>query len=262
MSVNENIIQLKSGLAHYTVQGAGSPLILMHGWGCNSSTVASIAEVAAENHTVYSIDLPGFGTPGVVEVLSPEPSEIWGTYDYATMLEEFISALGLENPALIGHSYGGRVAIVYASRNKVSRLVLVDAAGVKPHRSLKYYFKVYSYKVLKWLAPKIFGKAKGEELIARYRGKSGSADYNSSTPKMRAVMTKSVNEDLCHLMPSISAPTLLLWGEKDRATPIKDARKMEKLIPDSAVVSFPDAGHYSFLDVPARFSAVLRSFLS
>lgn len=243
------------------MQGEGSPVVLMHGWGCNSSTVASIADVAAENHTVYSIDLPGFGTPGVVEVLSPEPPGIWGTYDYAAMLEEFVKALGIESPTLIGHSYGGRVSIVYASRNKVDRLVLVDAAGVKPRRSLKYYFKVYSYKLAKRLFPVIFGNNKGQEMIARWRGKAGSADYNSSSDKMRAVMSKSVNEDLCHLMPAISAPTLLLWGENDTATPISDARKMESLIPDAAVVSFPGAGHYSFLDAPVQFAAVLRSFL-
>lgn len=74
-------------------------------------------------------------------------------------------------------------------------------------------------------------------------------------------MSKSVNEDLCHLMPSIKAPTLLLWGENDTATPLSDARKMERLIPDAAVVSFTGAGHYSFLDAPAQFAAVLRSFL-
>lgn len=78
---------------------------------------------------------------------------------------------------------------------------------------------------------------------------------------MRAIMSKVVNEDLCHLMPSIKAPTLLIWGENDTATPISDARKMEKLIPGAGLVSFPGCGHYSFLDNPVQFAAVLRSFL-
>ncbi len=262
MQISSHTVSLPSGqVVHFLKQGAGSPVVLMHGWGCNSSTVASVAAVAAENHTVYSLDLPGFGTPGVVEVLSPEPQEVWGTYDYARMLEEFVAAAGIDRPILIGHSYGGRVAIVYASSHPVERVVLVDSAGVKPRRSLACYWKVYTFKAAKFLAPILLGKEKGQELIEKWRNKKGSADYNSSTPKMKAVMSKSVIEDLCHLMPRISAPTLLLWGEKDTATPLRDARRMEELIPDSAVVSFPAAGHYSFLDAPAQFAAVLRSFL-
>ena len=62
-------------------------------------------------------------------------------------------------------------------------------------------------------------------------------------------------------MPFIKAPSLLIWGENDTATPISDARIMEKLIPDAGLVSFKGAGHYSFLDNPAQFKAVIRSFL-
>ena len=78
---------------------------------------------------------------------------------------------------------------------------------------------------------------------------------------MRSILSRVVNEDLCHLMPSIKAPTLLIWGENDTATPLRDARRMERLIPDAGLVSFPGCGHYSFLDNPVQFAAVLRSFL-
>ena len=79
---------------------------------------------------------------------------------------------------------------------------------------------------------------------------------------MRSTMSVSINDDLRHLMPSIEAPTLLMWGELDTATPLRDARIMDKLIPDTGLVVFPGAGHFSFLDEPARFAAVLASFLS
>ena len=75
-------------------------------------------------------------------------------------------------------------------------------------------------------------------------------------------MSRVVNEDLCHLMPEIKAPTLLIWGTNDTATPLADAKKMEKLIPGASLVAFEGAGHYSFLDRPAQFAAVLRSFLT
>jgi pimeloyl-ACP methyl ester carboxylesterase len=78
---------------------------------------------------------------------------------------------------------------------------------------------------------------------------------------MRAILSKVVNEDLKHVMPNIKAPTLLIWGENDTATPLSDAKTMEKLIPDAGLVSFAGCGHYSFLDNPVQFAAVLTSFL-
>ncbi|MDR1671718.1 MAG: alpha/beta hydrolase, partial [Alistipes sp.] len=86
-------------------------------------------------------------------------------------------------------------------------------------------------------------------------------DYNAASPVMRGTMSKVVNEDLRRFMPLIQAPTLLVWGSEDTATPIGDAKIMERLIPDAGLVTFPGAGHYSFLDRPAQFAAVLDSFL-
>ncbi len=239
---------------HYTVQGSGSPIVLMHGWGCNLTTLASIETVAAENHTVYNVDFPGFGK-------SEEPSEVWGVEKYTQLIEAFIKLENIENPILLGHSFGGRVGILYSSRNKVKKLILVDAAGVKPRRSLKYYFKVYTYKIGKCLMPLIYGKKGAQKRIEDMRAKRGSSDYNNASPMMRAILSKVVNEDLKYCMPKITAPTLLIWGENDTATPLRDAQIMEKLIPDAGLVSFPGCGHYSFLDNPFQFAAVMRSFI-
>lgn len=231
----------------------GAPVILMHGWGCNISTVASIRAALDSKMHVFSLDLPGHGK-------SNEPPEVWGVELYTQLVEKFISRLGIKNPALIGHSFGGRIAILLSSRNPVSKIVLVDAAGVKPRRKPKYYMKVYTYKTLKHLLPALLGKEKGKLLLDKYRGRSGSADYNAASPMMRAILSKCVNEDLKHFMPRIKAPTLLIWGENDTATPLGDAKIMERLIPDAGLVSFPQCGHYSFLDNPAGFRAVLKEF--
>lgn len=238
----------------YTVEGEGQPVILMHGWGCNHTTLASIERLLVAKYRVYNVDFPGFGK-------SAEPSEVWGVEEYTQFIETWAKSEGIENPVLLGHSFGGRVGIVYASRNKVDKLVLVDAAGVKPRRSLKYYYKVYSYKLMKHLILAIYGKERGEARLNAERAKRGSSDYSNSTPKMRAILSKVVNEDLKHLMPKISCPTLLIWGEADTATPLSDAKIMERLIPDAGLVSFPGVGHYSFLDNAYQFGAVLKSFL-
>ena len=238
----------------YEVSGNGRPLVLMHGWGCSLETVRSVAAEAAKTHTVYNIDFPGFGQ-------SPEPSEVWGVEEYTRLIEKFIRHLGLERPVLAGHSFGGRVSILLSSRNEVDKVVLIDAAGVKPSRSLKYYAKVYRFKAYKWVIKHTLPKQKAESLIRKMRNKRGSADYNSASDRMKAILSKVVNEDLTPVMDRIKAPTLLIWGANDTATPLKDAKKMEKLIPDSGLVVFENAGHYSFLDNAHGFRAVLSSFL-
>ena len=220
---------------NYATYGDASapPMVLMHGWGCTHKTVESIALAAAETHHVYSVDFPGFGD-------SQEPPEPWGTEEYTIFIEQMCRELGIMEPVLAGHSFGGRVAITFASRNKVSNW----------------------FKFKKRILQLALGREKAAQVLDRLRAKAGSADYRNSSPMMRRILSRVVNEDLCHLMPLISAPTLLIWGSDDTATPLSDAQKMERLIPGSGLVNFPGASHYSFLDRPAQFAAVLRSFLN
>lgn len=253
----EKTLQHNGVKMFYTVEGEGTPVVLMHGWGCNHETVKSIADVCLRSHKVYNVDFPGFGK-------STEPDMTkgaWGVEEYTQMIEQLVTDEKIEDPILIGHSFGGRVAIVYASRNNVNKVVLVDAAGVKPRRKLKYYLKVYSFKFAKCCYKLLYGKNAGKH-IDKLRNKRGSSDYSNSTSVMKAVLSKVVNEDLCNLMPLIKAPTLLIWGKDDTATPLSDAKKMGKLIPDAGLVAFENCGHYSFLDNRIGFAAVLNNFIN
>jgi len=254
--MNETI-DIDGNTLSYSVTGTGSrPVIVMHGWGCTSATVAVLADACTDKSTtVYNLDLPGFG-------MSSEPEEVWGVDRYTKLVEEFAHRKGIDKPVLVGHSFGGRLAIVYASRNDVDKVILVDAAGIKPRRTMKYYFKVYSFKLAKHIAPLLLGRSRGEELINKMRGKAGSSDYKNASPKMRAIMSRVVNEDLKSLLPKIKAPTLLIWGTADTATPIGDAKIMERLIPDAGLVAYEGASHYSFLDRPGQTKAVIASFLN
>ncbi|MCM1504316.1 MAG: alpha/beta hydrolase [Muribaculum sp.] len=252
----EKHIKVNGADVRYTVEGQGKPLVLMHGWGCNTTTLASVERVALESCQVVNIDFPGHGG-------SPEPPKVWGIEEYTQVLEAIVEAERLQRPSLLGHSFGGRVGILYASRNAdVDKLILVDAAGIKPRRSLKYYFKVYTFKAVKRLYYLLFGKEKAERKLDKRRAKAGSSDYAGASPRMRAILSKVVNEDLKYAMPDIKASTLLIWGENDTATPLSDAKYMESHIPGAGLVSFPGCGHYSFLDNPFQFAAVLRSFLN
>lgn len=241
---------------HYFVKGQGRPLILMHGWGCNHSTVDLIANVAVNcGYEVYNVDFPGFGA-------SAEPRDVWGVEEYTRLIEQLAKEEKLEAPVLAGHSFGGRVSLLYASRNRCQSIVLIDAAGVKPRRKLKYYVKVYAYKLTKRMARLVMPKQRYNAWLERYRNSRGSADYAAASEQMKRILSKVVNEDLCHVMPSISCPALMIWGSADTATPPADAEKMHSLIPDSGVVMLKGAGHYSFLDSPHKFTAAFSYFLT
>ncbi len=244
-------------LAYTSTPGTGAPVVLMHGWGCTHATLASVEKVVLSlGRPVINLDFPGFGD-------STEPPQVWGIEEYTAAIEELMRREGVgADVVMLGHSFGGRVGILYASRNRIGQLVLVDAAGVKPRRTLRYYLKVYTFKAQKRLLRLVLGRKRAEARLDKLRARAGSSDYATASPRMRAIMSRVVNEDLCAVMPKISAPTLLIWGEADTATPLADARKMEILIPDAGLVSFPGASHYSFLDRPAQFAAVLTSFLN
>ncbi len=248
-------IQIQGLTVFYSVCGEGTPLLFLHGWGCNKEIFARLQQELSDTHTVYSLDFPGFGE-------STPPNEVWGVDAYTSFVEEFIAQLNIQSPVLLGHSFGGRVSILYGSRNtNLKKIVLIDAAGVKPKRSLAYYAKVYSYKCMKNTLLFCFGKEKGGALLEKYRGSSGSSDYAAAQGIMRPILSKVVNEDLQHVMPKIQVPTLLIWGAEDSATPLSDAQVMERLIPDAGLVKFDGVGHYSFLERPVETQLIIRNFV-
>lgn len=249
-----NRIELCDTHVQYKVSGAGRAVILLHGWGCNSSTLAPIENMLSPHFTVYTLDFPGFG-------LSDVPATVWGVEEYTRMLEAFVAALSIDEPVLIGHSFGGRVSILYASRNRTHKVILVDAAGAKPRRPLQYYCKVYTYKLCKRLLCLVLGKEKAEQRMEKMRRSAGSSDYNAASGMMRRIFVKVVNEYLEPVMPRIACPVQLVWGAKDTATPLREAHVMLRLIPNARLAVIDDAGHYSFLDNPFRFRAIVMAFL-
>ncbi len=236
---------------YYEVEGQGHPIVLLHGWGQCVAAFKPIIDSLKNDFQVYTLDFPGFGQ-------SEEPKTIWSVYDYADMVEKFIKQLEIKNPTIFGHSFGGRVGIIYAGRQKdLNKLVLIDSAGIKPKRGLDYYTRVYSYKLGKKILSLPGLKAYKDQMMAN----AGSSDYKNASPVMRQIMSKVVNEDLQHLMPSIQVQTLLVWGDMDDATPLSDAKIMEKKIPEAGLVVFEGAGHYSYLDRLGQFLRVINVFL-
>lgn len=247
---------------NYNVAGSGDYVFLLHGWGSNLELFASLTAAISEKYTVVSFDFPGFGK-------SDEPGVPWSVSDYAGLTVKFIRTFGCERAILLGHSFGGRVIIKMLGEMelpfKVDRIILVDSAGILPRRSLAYIIRVKTYKLgrsILQLPPvkKLFPGA-----LERLRKKMGSADYGNASEVMRQTLVKVVNEDLQHLLKNIRAQTLLVWGDRDTATPLSDAHIMEKEISSSGtdvgLAVLEGAGHYSFIDKQYLFNSVIRSFL-
>lgn len=240
---------------NYIVEGEGSPIILLHGWGANIQAFMPVHNHLAKFHRVYTLDLPGFGE-------SQEPPEQWGTEDYTDFLHAFMQKMEIKNPILMGHSNGGRISIFYAAKyGGLNKIILVDSAGVKPKRKLKYFIKVYTFKAAKHLLSLPLLNRYKEEILSKVKSKLGSSDYKNSSGVMQQTMVKVVNEDLKHLMPKVNVPVLLIWGENDLDTPVSDGEKMEKLMPDAGLVVLKNAGHFAYLDQLRQFLVIVDKFL-
>ena len=233
--------------------GEGKPIIILHGWLASLETMRILQNHLSKNFKVYNVDIIGFGK-------SDLPDHPYNTNDFGDFLNDFIKVLNIENPILIGHSHGGRTIINYAGRNlgKINKIVLIDSAGIKPKRSISYYIKVYSFKTVKNIV-KILPK-KCTKLRENALKNFGSDDYKNSPEVLRKTMNIILNEDLKKIMPNINVPTLLIWGEKDTATPISDAKQMEKIIPNCGIATIKGAGHYSYLDNQIQCLAILDEF--
>lgn len=253
MTININGINI-----NYEVYGQNNEkeILILHGWGANIQSFAPVIKYLSKMFKIYAIDLPGFG-------LSDEPDKAYFVKDYAKLVIEFIEKQKIKSPTLIGHSFGGRVIMKMVGDigYTPSKIILVDSAGIKPKRTLNYYFKVYSYKFAKKIINMLFKEEKAKALIEDMRAKKGSTDYNSATENMKKTFINVVNEDLKYCLPNICVPTLLIWGEKDMDTPLKDAKLIEKLVPDAGLVVFKGAGHYSYLENLGDFIRIVENFV-
>ncbi|MBA4365051.1 MAG: alpha/beta hydrolase [Coprothermobacter sp.] len=240
----------------YVDEGSGDPVVLLHGWGGQAASMTPLILGLRDKYRVLAFDLPGFGG-------SSPPPVPWGASEYAAFVERAVTSLGITRATYVGHSFGGRIAIWLAAHvpESVQALVLIDAAGIKPPTTLRRHARQLFYKVAKTVLRLPILGARGPALQERLAMRFGSADYKAMTGVMRASMVRTVNLDLTVYLKAVSAPTLLLWGERDTETPMADGRKMERLIRGSRLIAVAGAGHFSYLDSPAFVNAVVGAFL-
>ena len=219
----------------------GAYVIFLHGWGGNSSAFSLSADMLKRSgYRAITPDFRGFGD-------SAEPDSPRGVPEYADDILSLMERDGISEAVLVGHSFGGRVALEIAAKHpeRVRGLVLVDAAGLKPRRKPSYYIKVAFHK----LSVKMGGK-----------GLAGSSDYRALSPVMKECFKRIVNYDQTPLLPLVKCPTAIFWGRDDRDTPFCMAKRFNRGIADSHV--FPlKGGHFAYLTDCDEFLSVLRAFV-
>ncbi len=243
--------------AHLTIEGDGDRAVLfLHGWGASGELFAPVLQPLRGGRRLIVPDLPGFGG-------TPPPPSAWSAHEYAAWAVALLDRLGVTACDVIGHSNGGRVAIVMAANHalRVRRVVLVDSAGVRPSRSVADRMRVRAYKALRAMQRSRVLPASLRSRAGARADRRGSEDYRATSGTMRGTLVRLVNEDLAPLLPSVHAPVLLIWGERDKETPLSDAHTMERLIPDAGLVVFERSSHYSYLEQPARFCRIVDVFL-
>ncbi len=249
--------KIDSIAVNYIDEGEGDIILLLHGWGANITLYAGMIGVLARHHRVIALDMPGFGK-------TPEPPEPWCVDDYVNFVVRFMASFRASKISIVVHSFGGRVFFKMNARERlpfaIEKVVLIDTAGILPKKSFRQKVSLRCYKigravmstkVLHFLYP---------DAVEDMRRKRGSADYNNATPTMRATLVKVVNEDLEPLMHLVKCPALLIWGDRDTATPLSDAKRMEELIPDAGLVVCEGAGHFSFAEQAPKVHSALEAF--
>ena len=223
-------------------------VLLLHGWGGSLDSFKATEDfLVANNYSTINIDFPGFGK-------SDLPKNDFTLKDYKDLVESILKIENINSVSIIAHSFGGRVALMLASENTiVNKLVLVDSAGIKPKFSLRKWFKIKIYKFKKFLNKHF--KTKFD--LSKY----GSQDYKAMPQQLKGVFNNVVNLDLTFCLKNIKCPTLLIWGDKDKSTPLYMAKKMKKKINDCELIIFKNCGHFSYLEKFNNFCLIINKFL-
>lgn len=231
----------------------GENILILPGWGNTSKTFYNIINHLKENNTIYIIDYPSFGK-------SPIPKKSLTIYNYADLIRNFLKENNISNPIIIAHSFGGRITTLLSGyyKIKIDKLILIDIASIKPKKKLKQKIREKIYKILKKIT-KYFPKKYNinQKLINIF----GSTDYKNLPKSMQQTFKNIVNEDLTHYLKQIETETLIIWGENDQDTPLKDGIKINKYIKNSALIVYPNATHYSYLQYPILTNNIITEFI-
>jgi pimeloyl-ACP methyl ester carboxylesterase len=268
-------VRVQGRLMNIVDIGEGPPLLFVHGLsGCWQNWLENIPYFARD-HRVIAVDLPGFGE-------SELPAEKISMSGYARTVDALLDALDIDAVRLVGNSMGGFVGAELAITvpERVERLVLVSAAGLSLDRirtqrqsGMRHRAENAALLSFGWLASMtdvVTRRARTREwlllLVAAHPSRLPPALVyeqvrGSGKPGFMPALDAMLNYPLRDRLVEISCPTFVVWGDKDRLVPVKDAHEFERLIDDSRKVIYKDTGHTPMFERPARFNADVHAFL-
>ena len=247
--------EYKNTSIYYEKHGNSKDVILiLPGWGNTRNTFSSIINYLKNNYTIYILDYPSFGKSSILNTT-------YTIYDYALMILDFLNTNKIINPIIIAHSFGGRITAILVGKYNylVKRIILIDVAGIK-HFNIKIFFKTYLYKLLNKISI-LIKPLKRLEYKNNLLKMFASSDYQNISNSMKKTFQNIVNTDLREYYKKINNKALLLWGEYDKDTPLKDAYLLKKYIKNSELIIFSKASHYSYLDYSYETILIINEYL-
>lgn len=254
----DKIIEVFGLKISYSDTGYGKNILILHGWGSrHTSWIEVQRNLVKKGFRVIVPDLPGFGK-------SEEPINLWGLKEYSEFVREFAKVVNIEKYAIAGHSFGGRIAIDYSTRypEDFKRLILISAAGVVRRRKIRTKILLIFTKIGNFvfsLPALSFARAYVTKI---WYTLSGEKDYYRASHMMKAIMQKVLDEELKSYLPNIFVPTLILWGEKDVATPLSDGIIIHENIPKSSLHVFKGMPHALNFKNPDGIAEKIVEFLA
>lgn len=227
----------------YINKGSQDIVVFLHGWGLSGESFERISHLI--NKSSIMIDLFGFGKSSL-------PKDYFDAYEYSYQIFLFLKKIGVDNIVLVGHSFGGRLAIILSSifQINIKKLILTSSAGINKF-SLLTSIKVIAYKLYK-STKKFVPYFKLDNFF-------GSSDYNNCSQIMKGVLVRTVNQDLGRLARKIKIETCIVWDKGDKVTPRWLCAKLNKLIVESKVVYYCKGGHFCAFVNYNKFSALIDS---
>lgn len=230
------------------------PIIILHGWGLCGKKYSQLSNLLENRgYKVYAPDLPGFGS-------EPLRSGSMNLGDYVDFLQSFMRKNKILKPILIGHSFGGRIAIKYSWRypDDISKLILTGVPVIRNKSFVKktaFVFAVVGGKLLKGFPDKV-----QEAFRKCLYFLIGEWDYYKAG-KLKQVFKNVIGEDLVQYLKGIKIPVLFIWGEEDGVVPLSDFEKIKQIKPHAKFIVVSHAGHKLPYEKGDQFLSSMESFL-
>ena len=218
--------------AHYLMAGSGQPVLLLHGGASDARDWLDTMAALSHRWTLYAPDLLGFGR-------NERKSQGYYLSEFSDFILEFMDSLGMESPALVGHSFGGRICLDIALLHpeRVKKLVLVDSSGLG--RVSRFGTALLTGF---WVIRKLF------RIPQPY-------------PKFLAREGDDPDWACLDELPNLKMPTLIIWKRHDPYLPLAVARRAAELVPDARLNIIPGFGHAPHKKNPAEFHRYLLDYL-